>query len=188
MDILAEHDNFRQALDHAPTTGAQLGLACALRRYWYERGHYVEGRGWLERALAAAGDEPNHVRADAYTGIGTIASNQGDYVAARGALIAGIELYRGTDDYAGLADATNNLGALYYRQVDLSGAHRIWEETLVQRRRIGEPRGLYATLNNLGVVACDLNDFVAAELYHIENLTEAGDLAIEVANPLSSQP
>jgi non-specific serine/threonine protein kinase len=50
----AEQDNFRAILTWAletDTTGA-LRLAAALSPFWETRGHYSEGRIWLERALA----------------------------------------------------------------------------------------------------------------------------------------
>jgi predicted ATPase/DNA-binding SARP family transcriptional activator len=54
LDI--DHDNLRAALTwalrHDPARALQL--AVSLWRYWLSRGHFVEGAGWLERALAAA--------------------------------------------------------------------------------------------------------------------------------------
>jgi len=54
LDI--DHDNLRAALTwalrHDPALA--LRLAVSLWRYWLARGHFVEGAGWLERALAVA--------------------------------------------------------------------------------------------------------------------------------------
>ncbi len=51
-----EHDNLRrlldESLDHAP--GDALRLACAAAEFWPVRGHIVEGRRWIDRALASA--------------------------------------------------------------------------------------------------------------------------------------
>ncbi len=54
-----EHDNFRAAIgwaiEHDPS---QLGLRVpeSLWRFWELRGHYAEGRSWLERALETGQD------------------------------------------------------------------------------------------------------------------------------------
>ncbi|MEN3357200.1 MAG: hypothetical protein V7637_1182 [Mycobacteriales bacterium] len=53
-----EHDNLRAALTHllreAPDDA--LSVAVSLWRFWMARGHYVEGVGWLSRALRVAPD------------------------------------------------------------------------------------------------------------------------------------
>ncbi len=56
-----EHDNLRTALGWALRSdpdGALL-LAVSLWRFWLARGHFVEGSGWLEQALAAASPSPH---------------------------------------------------------------------------------------------------------------------------------
>ncbi|MFE0024184.1 LuxR C-terminal-related transcriptional regulator [Amycolatopsis sp. NPDC059021] len=56
-----EHGNLRAALDWSLATpgeaGAALRIAGRLDEYWSLRGSSVEARTWLERALAAAGDD-----------------------------------------------------------------------------------------------------------------------------------
>ena len=55
LDVLeGEHDNLRAALARAfERDQLELGLrfACALRHFWYIRGHFEEGMRWLEAAL-----------------------------------------------------------------------------------------------------------------------------------------
>jgi len=54
LDI--DHDNLRAALTWALRNDPALALrlAVSLWRYWLARGHFGEGAGWLERALAVA--------------------------------------------------------------------------------------------------------------------------------------
>jgi predicted ATPase/DNA-binding SARP family transcriptional activator len=55
--LAAEHANLQAALGWATQTGnAELGLLLAARlwRYWALRGHFAEGRRWLEDLLALA--------------------------------------------------------------------------------------------------------------------------------------
>ena len=75
-----EHDNLRAALAWAIAARPGHGLvrlAGALWRFWWMRGHYREGRAWLEAALEQdAGSEAE--RAKALYGAGSLATEQGD--------------------------------------------------------------------------------------------------------------
>jgi predicted ATPase/DNA-binding SARP family transcriptional activator len=76
--IDGEHDNLRAALRwsvaHDPE--AALRLAASLWRFWFLRGHSVEGARWVERALAVA-PEPTRPRAAALIGLTGLDSRQG---------------------------------------------------------------------------------------------------------------
>ncbi|MEO5744148.1 MAG: BTAD domain-containing putative transcriptional regulator [Terracoccus sp.] len=73
-----EHDNLRAALSwacaHDPESA--LRLAASLWRFWFVRGHAVEGARWIERALAVA-PEPTRPRAAALIGLTGLDSRQG---------------------------------------------------------------------------------------------------------------
>jgi hypothetical protein len=73
-----DHDNLRAALRwtclHDPVTA--LRLAASLWRYWFVRGHAVEGARWVERALAVA-PGPTRPRAAALIGLTGLDSRQG---------------------------------------------------------------------------------------------------------------
>ncbi len=73
-----EHDNLRAALRwscaHDPETA--LRLVASLWRFWFLRGHAVEGARWVERALAVA-PEPSRPRAAALIGLTGLDSRQG---------------------------------------------------------------------------------------------------------------
>ncbi|NAS20956.1 hypothetical protein GT755_04555 [Herbidospora sp. NEAU-GS84] len=77
----AEHANLRAALGYA--TGDQaLRLAVATWRYLYLRGHYSEGRQWLESTLS--GEAPTPLLAKALVGLATLTAYQCDYPTATG--------------------------------------------------------------------------------------------------------
>ncbi|MGB8382130.1 MAG: hypothetical protein WCG47_12990, partial [Dermatophilaceae bacterium] len=73
-----EHDNLRAALRwacaHDPETA--LRLAASLWRFWFIRGHAVEGARWVERALAVA-PGPTRPRAAALIGLTGLDGRQG---------------------------------------------------------------------------------------------------------------
>ncbi|ASR36089.1 hypothetical protein BAY61_14960 [Prauserella marina] len=73
-----DHDNFRAALrwSLAADPSAALTLAARLWRYWFLRGHAVEGAGWLEKALAAA-PSPSTTRARALVGLTGLDARRG---------------------------------------------------------------------------------------------------------------
>jgi predicted ATPase/DNA-binding CsgD family transcriptional regulator len=77
----AEHDNVRAALAWAEAAGAAaigIRLARAMLNYWVIRGHYSEGRGWLERALGWGEPTPSAARARALVGVAWMATLQGE--------------------------------------------------------------------------------------------------------------
>ena len=83
MDRLeAEHDNLRVALSWSLGGGdgvLGLRLAGALGQFWKVRGHFSEGRGWLEEALAGCGEAPPDARARVLAESGNLAMDQGDF-------------------------------------------------------------------------------------------------------------
>ncbi|MEI7772091.1 MAG: tetratricopeptide repeat protein, partial [Chloroflexales bacterium] len=86
----AEQANLRVALAwllEAGEVADALRLAGALHWFWHVRGHMVEGRSWIARALAAApahaGSIPPLLLARAHTAAGLLALDHGDLAAAQ---------------------------------------------------------------------------------------------------------
>jgi predicted ATPase len=76
---------------------AALTMGAALSWYWVTRGHFAEGRGWLEGALVnAPTDATGRVRG--MIAAARLSFYQGDYEAARRLCEAGLELLRPGDD------------------------------------------------------------------------------------------
>jgi hypothetical protein len=73
--IETEYDNLRAALAWSSAGDAPRGLqlAGAIWRYWYMRGLFGEGRGWLAALLANAPGGPSSARAKALNAAGTLA-------------------------------------------------------------------------------------------------------------------
>lgn len=193
-----EHDNLRAALEwcNASEDGAEtaLQLAGALWRFWNTRGHFMEGRQWLDAALKRRGGAAAHWQARALTGAGAIAFLQGKYENAIAFHADALAAYRQIGDHQGAAFALNNMGAAAGVQGHSDRAKTLFEQSLALYREIDDRDGVGRLLNNLGFTALmdGDNDRAATfleesfELYHsftdnllmIDLLDSLGTLAI----------
>jgi predicted ATPase/class 3 adenylate cyclase len=179
----AEHDNMRAALSWA--TGRQkvelgLRLAGALWRFWSVRGHYSEGRHWLEEALTESGRGSIESRATVLAGIGELASYQGDLDRAEEALAAGLELY--VKEATGRSEVKlyllSSLGHVALEKADYDRATKTFEESLALSRETGNSWGLAGSVMSLATVIHEQGDLErATELYEegIDLFREQGD-------------
>jgi predicted ATPase/DNA-binding SARP family transcriptional activator len=99
--LQVEHANLQAALGWASQAGdtdLALLLAARLWRFWQLRGHFAEGRRWLEDVLAAEGSA-SRPRAKALIGLAGLCYWQGDWDAAEAAYRQARELAKGLDDW-----------------------------------------------------------------------------------------
>ena len=177
----AEHDNLRAALGWAQEAGATevgLRLAGALWRFWLMRGHFHEGRTWLEGALAGAEGAAPNVRAEALQGAGVLAAEQGDYGRAAASFTGSLALRREMGDRRGSARTLSNLGIVAYEQGEYGRAAALHEEALALCRELGDKRGLALALGNLGLVVLEQGEYERAVALQEESLAldrELGD-------------
>jgi len=97
----AEHANLHAALRWATQVGdteMALLLAARLWRFWQLRGHFAEGRRWLEDVLATEGPA-SMARAKALLGLAGLCYWQGDWDAAEAAYRQAHKLAKGLDDW-----------------------------------------------------------------------------------------
>jgi tetratricopeptide (TPR) repeat protein len=176
-----EHDNLRAVLGWALADGdAELGLRLAGRLWWFwsVRGHYGEGRGWLDRLLAADRGAPAAVRAQALHGAGGLAQDNGDVARAVDLLQEALALRRRIGDKRGVAATSGNLSNAVRLLGDLDRARALHEECLALYQELGDPRGVSVALTALGALARDQGDFAQALTYYEEGLAfsrQAGD-------------
>ena len=129
----AEHDNVRAALEWSITSGETdiaLRLAEAMARYWAVRGHYREGRHWLERALAIGESVPSPARMRSLRAAGWLARLQGEPEAARSMQGEALRLARMVDDRSNAAAALQELGLVDMHRGDHERAVAQMEEAL----------------------------------------------------------
>ena len=174
--IEGEHDNLRASLTwflKQTEPGASLSLAGTLWRFWTVRGYFREGRHWLAQALALPAPNVADLsagRARALNGAGSLAWNQGDYLAARALLEESLNLRRELDDRQGVADTLNNLGNVAADQGDYPAARALLEESLTFMRALSDAEGVAATVSNLARVAFWQGDFDTARALYNESL------------------
>jgi predicted ATPase len=164
-----EHDNLRAALEwglrHSPDVA--LRVAGSLRWFWFHRGYWTEGRGWLDEALKAASGLTESARAapraKALLGTGVLAWTQGDRGAARRTLEKSVALSRALGDPHLLAESTHFLANEILAEGDAQTARSLAEESVALYRRSGvDPFGLAVTLATLGIAAMALEQYGAS--------------------------
>jgi predicted ATPase/DNA-binding CsgD family transcriptional regulator len=164
----AERDNVRAALGWALNGGdPALGVSLALRlwRYWYLRGTWIEGRGWLETALATDRATTDADRLNLLHGIGAFSFALGDYPTAGERLDGALALARAAADNGKIAAIQVSYAHLERERGDVGAAVVRLEEALTLYRAAGDAESVARVLSDLGVLARRRGDVArAAEL------------------------
>ena len=171
-----EHDNLRAALRwscaHDPETA--LRLAASLWRFWFLRGHAVEGARWVERALAVA-PEPTRPRAAALIGLTGLDSRQGraDRHRALGAEAMAIVRQIGEPDEVVMARIVET--ALAWSTFDLDEAEQMAAEVRAEAIERGRPAHAAAGSWLLGQCALSREDgpLAAGRFEHLPDRARA---------------
>ena len=179
--LQAEAHNLRAVLqaarDRKDLTGT-LRLATALVQFWYLRGHYREGRDWLDWALAAPAGAPAEVRAKALASSGMLAHLQCEYPAAVRRLEGALALYRELGDRRGVAGILSSLGSVAREQSRYARARELQTEALAEFEALGDRPGIAGARDALGFAAWLEGDFATTEAECTQALaafTELGD-------------
>src|SRR5215217_999328 len=143
-----------------------LRLSGALWRFWWMRGHYSEGRRWLEEALAKDG-RPSAARAKALEAVGWLADDQGDIDRAVAAAEEGLSLSaRAKIESSVTASFLCMLGSAAYVHADHEQAARLYEVSLALSREARDERGVASSLLQLGNVSGDRGDHEEAKTFY----------------------
>jgi predicted ATPase len=178
--LQVEHDNVRAALAWVLENGdATLGLriAGALVEYWSARGHYDEGRGWLEALLAKEGESPALTQAKALEAVGWLAYDRRDLERADAAASSGLDL-------TAQASLGSAFTARFLRILERGALHRglyartrdLAEQSLALSREAGDRRGMVWSLDSLAQVASAQGDGKHALGLGAESLALAREL------------
>lgn len=183
----------RRAIDrHDVESG--LRLATSVWRYWYERGHFSEGRRWLDEVIAigeeslgkygdtlaedtASGDPDATPSAEtlgrwakALNEVATFAEMQGDYATATARYERSLAVRRAIGNVRGIAASLSNLAFLSRLQGNYEQAIAGFDEALVLFRQANFLRGCASALGGRGLVAVDLGEYAEAATLFAEML------------------
>ncbi len=174
-----EHDNIRAVLQWSleNDTETTVRLAIALRFFWMFHSHLVEGRRWLEAALAKGGNTPAE-RVKLLNGLGVTVRSQDDYEKGRKmfeqALSEGIKSGLSRE----IALANRGLGSAAMRLGDFVSARKIYESTLKISRDLNDKSEIGHALAYLGDLELAVGEYSAGQQYLEEALAifrELGD-------------
>lgn len=172
--LACEEENLRAALGWSLTAQkaeAGVRLACALARFWRQRGHYSEGRRWLQATLAQA-PAASSVRSQALLWLGTFARLQGDMVEAQRLCEESLRLSDARGDAMRTAVALENLGWSYVRS-DHGRAIDYFQASLTRFRTLGCLRQSGRLLTTLAQMAREEGAFEQARAQLHDALTLA---------------
>jgi predicted ATPase/class 3 adenylate cyclase len=180
--VSGEHENLRAALDRFLVAGdseSALRLGAALVVYWFVRGHYAEGRAWLDRSLAGVRGDDSPAIAKALWGAGFLGVLSGGGASASDALERGLAIARRVGDPSSAARCLAVLALLAFFGDDLETSRRLFEESIDAARDAGDVWCLADSLGTLASISALQGDLgSAAEAAGREGLAvarEAGD-------------
>jgi predicted ATPase/DNA-binding XRE family transcriptional regulator len=165
------------ALDQSDAKSA-LQLGSNLWPFWMRRGHFGEGRMWLERALATGEDVPSIVRAEALVCLGYLAIDLADYPRAKSLFEASLDLSRELVDEDWITTSNNGLALVAWYRGEYDEARSLQEAILEFWRARGERRLEAITLHTLGDIAHAVVQTEVARARQLEALNiqqEIGD-------------
>jgi ATP/maltotriose-dependent transcriptional regulator MalT len=158
-----EHDNLRAAMQWSLEQGETRGdgqrmemalrMGGALRWFWMVRGHYSEGRTFLERALVGSESTVPSVRAKALCAAALLVNVQGDTEQAEALAQESLALCRALADPQGIADSLYLLGHVAWLRGNFAMAGSLLEEGLGLFRQVGDKASNAYSLFNLAGLA-----------------------------------
>ena len=171
--LRADHANFGRALGWLSVNGrseAQVRLASDLSEYAHLSGALVEGRRWLEEALATRADGHDDLYATALAFLAMHAAFQGDVASAVRYAEEAIETAHRANAPAALGEALRALAIVRSLQGDADESTRLSTEGLQLAREHGLAALQADLANNLGYTALAADDLVHAEQLLAESL------------------
>ncbi len=179
LEVLeVEHDNLRSALGWLEREGEAergLNLAAALLRFWWFRGHLIEGRAHLERLLESRARVGDAVRAKALYALAVLIYRQADYAegdweVARSLLEESLKIFRNLGDERRTVAVLQDLGKVNTESGGWEEARSLLNESLQIGRRSEDEAGVALSRFYLGLLHLVKDDFAPARARFGESL------------------
>ena len=170
-----EHGNLRAALQWSLAQAGDakaiaLRLGGALWQFWWGRGHWSEGRNFLEQALTASGGIEASVQAKAFIAAANWAFVQGDYDRAQVLSEQGLALCRELGDQRVIAPLLFLLGNVAWARGDTARARPLLEEALAFFREVDYKEYVAYTLFSLALLGSSHGEYTRACVLFEESL------------------
>jgi predicted ATPase/DNA-binding CsgD family transcriptional regulator/DNA-binding XRE family transcriptional regulator/Tfp pilus assembly protein PilF len=168
----------------------ELGLAAAggLWRWWLISGRLAQGRAWLARILAAAGQRTDEAAGRARCAAAVLAAENGDYREAIRSAEQAQEIFTGLGLRERTAFAATVLASAHRYLGDNSAARRYFQLALDLRTALGDSRGVSVAINNMALLDLDDGNLERAQQQFEQSLAikrelgEQRSIAIGLAN------
>jgi len=183
----AEHNNLRAALGWSLEWGKEavgLQLVSILWRFWEVRGHFSEGRGWLDGVLTRT-SRRTLTLAQALYGAGILAWYQSDYARATELYEQSLTVCRELGDKAGIVQALERIGLVASDQGHYVQAITTFEETLALFRDLDNKHGIASSLCYMGDVLRAQGDYERAQSLFKESLALNRELKDKLGTAVS---
>jgi predicted ATPase len=178
-----EYPNVTSVLEWAcggGNPGLALRLTGSLWRYWWQRGHYREGRSWCERALALDGGEPA-LRTRAVYSLANMAMGSGDSEEAIHLLEKCLASFREEGDETRVVWTLTDLGIASGKHGRLDDERAYFERALEHARQSGYTRGVGVNCINLGGSYLESDELDRAEEFLQQAVTILRELSDDQA-------
>lgn len=179
-----EHDNLRAALQWAIESqrlAMALRLCCNLPAFWEIRGHFTEGRNWLQDVLALQNADVQGYEWDEEAGVtnqfrawiiaGNLAEWQGDYPMALDHYHTSLRMGQEQQDAVFEATALQNIASIEYRQGNYDHAVELYQQVLAVWRRLKDNPKIALILHHLGNVSYRRGQLEEAHQRYEESLS-----------------
>lgn len=188
--VALELDNLRVALNTFQQRGDAEGglrLMVALEWFFYVRGLFAEGVGWLQEFLQGT-VLSTQTQASGLRALASLNKELGRVDQSKQQLQESLQLFRRIADVQGTAAALHLLGVIAREMGQQYEAQRLLDESLQLRKAVGDLWGVGTSLNDLAIVQAYLGkDAEAKELFlqSLEVKRQVGDIqgmAYAIAN------
>jgi predicted ATPase/class 3 adenylate cyclase len=165
--VEAEQDNIRAALGDAlehTNADVALRLGDVMSHFWFTRGHWTEGRRFLESALTLGTESDPQLRVGPLWGAGLLALKQGDI--ERVSAVADELLPLSAETGSSPAGAVLFAALVAHSRGDEDDAAALYSECARLAREEGDARVVSIAVNNLGYIRVHRGEYaLAVELF-----------------------